>query len=71
MSGLTVCLLTVVDDNRYYAPTNESLVQALLRVRFIDQTHYTTEQNLTRWRPDSHKEFEEIVQGAFSNGPDG
>ena len=62
---------TVVDDNRYYAPTNESLVQALRRVCFTDQTQYTTAHNFTRWRPNSHEEFEEIMQGAFSNGPDG
>ena len=62
---------TVVNDNQYYATTNESLVQAIRRVCFTDQTHYTAEHNLTRWRPNSHEEFEEIVQGALSNGSDG
>ena len=56
-------LATVVDDNDFYTPTNESLERALRRVRYSykDETRNTTEDELTRWKPNSHEEFEAIV----------
>ena len=62
---------TMVGDNKFYAPTNESLFRALRRVFFSDQTHYTIEHKFTRWKPNSHEEFEEILKGALSSGQDG
>ena len=61
---------TVVDDNKFYTPTNESLERALRRVFYMDETRSTTEGEPTRWKPTSHEEFEKIVQGALSSGQD-
>ena len=57
---------TRVDGRKFYSPTDESLERALRRVYYIDKTDFTTESETTRWRPDSHEEFEKIVQRALS-----
>ena len=56
----------IVDGRKFYTPSNESLERALRRVYYLDKTEFTTESETTRWKPDSHEEFEKIVQRALS-----
>ena len=56
----------IVDGRKFYTPRNESLERALRRVYYLDKTDFTTESETTRWKPDSHEEFENIVQRALS-----
>lgn len=62
---------TVVDGKKFYIPTNESLERALRRVYYLDRTDFTTGHETTRWKPDSHEHYEEIVQRALSSGQNG
>ena len=57
---------TIVDGRKFYTPSNESLERALRRVYYLDKTEFTTESETTRWKPDSHEEFETIVKRALS-----
>ena len=57
---------TIVDGRKFYTLSNESLERALRRVYYLDTTGFTTESETTRWKPDSHEEFENIVQRALS-----
>ena len=57
---------TTVDGRKLYTPTNETLERALRRVYYLDKSEFTTESETTRWKPDSHEEFENIVQRALS-----
>ena len=56
----------IVDGRKFYTPSNESLERALRRVYYLDKTEFTTESETTRWKPDSHEEFENVVQRALS-----
>lgn len=56
----------IEDGRKFYTPSNESLERALRRVYYLDKTEFTTESGITRWKPDSHEEFEHIVQRALS-----
>ena len=56
----------IVDGRKFYTPSNESLERALRRVYYLDKTEFTTESETTRWKPDSHEIFENIVQRALS-----
>ena len=56
----------IVDGRKFYTPSNESLERALRRVYYLDKTEFATESETTRWKPDSHEDFENIVQRALS-----
>ena len=62
---------TTLDDKKYYNVTHESLERALRRVFYLDLTEFTSENEITRWKPDSHEHFEDIVQKALSDGQRG
>ena len=57
---------TIVDARKFYSPTNELFERALRRVYYLDRTEFTNESETARWKPDSHEEFEKIVQRALS-----
>ena len=57
---------TIVDGRKFYTPSNESLERALRRVYYLDKTEFTTESEITRWKLNSHEEYETIVQRALS-----
>ncbi len=62
---------TTLDDKKYYSPTHESLERALRRVFYLDRTEFASEHEITRWKPDSHENYEDIARKALSDGQRG
>lgn len=59
-----------LDGKKYYTPTNESLERTLRRVFYFDRTEFTSEHAITRWKLDSHENFDDIARN-FSDGERG
>ena len=54
-----------------YPYTDESLERALRRITYRYLTGFSEEHDATRWAPDFHNEFEEIVRQALISGQTG